>query len=85
MVTQKPCEGYGVELQQRRKGMGMSVEELAWVLGTDAASVERLEKEVLYPSSSFIRRIADGLNMDVAEVEERMWCDHPGQCGMERS
>ncbi|WP_281975079.1 helix-turn-helix domain-containing protein [Halobacillus litoralis] len=80
MFTKEPCKGFGGEIRKWREESQISQEEFAWLLATDVASVERLEKEELYPSSYMISLIADGLNMDVQKVEDRIWCDTPDQC-----
>jgi putative transcriptional regulator len=56
----------GEKVRQIRKEKGISQKELAYSVGKDQQSIQRLEVGKMNPTLFYLCQIADGLQVDVA-------------------
>ena len=79
-MINEPCNGFGEFIQVSRERRYLSVEMLADQLGVSAIIVERLEKELLYPSHSLIVKLSNVLDVDESKLTNFIWCENK-KCG----
>ncbi|MBT2572223.1 helix-turn-helix transcriptional regulator [Planococcus sp. ISL-110] len=79
-MLNEPCNGFGEFIQVSRELKNLSVEMLADQLGVSKVMVERLEKELLYPSHSLIMKLSNVLDVDEIKLINFIWCENK-KCG----
>lgn len=71
----KPCDGYGTKLVELREAVGISSEELAFLIGTDINFIKNVEMSKAHPSEYFIKKLANTFQMDPTELKKYIWCE----------
>src|SRR5436309_1028001 len=68
-MNRRSAKRFGAWLRQRRKEAGVTTTGLAKQIGIPDATITRIEQgEFLAPSPEKLRRIAEGLNLSLADV-----------------
>ena len=58
----------GLKVKELREGKGLSQTELAYKIGKDQPSINRLEKGRVNPSIIYLLQICEGLEISIEEV-----------------
>lgn len=79
-MLNEPCKGFGDFIQSSRRQNNLSVDKLAAALGVSTEIVDRLEKELVYPSQSLILKLSLILEVDESKLTRFIWCEDK-ECG----
>jgi DNA-binding XRE family transcriptional regulator len=62
----------GLRVRELREGKGLSQTELAYKIGKDQPSINRLEKGRVNPSVIYLLQICEGLEITIEELVESL-------------
>lgn len=79
-MLNEPCNGFGEFIRTSRELKSLSSQMLASQLEVSTATVERLEKELLYPSQSLIIKLSSVLEVEEKKLADYVWCEDK-KCG----
>jgi len=79
----------GTQIRKKRLALGATLEQVAFDAGIDASNLSRIERNRQQPSSALLKRIADALGANVAQLynEKSSYSvrDEPYNAGLEDS